>query len=302
MMKIAMLGRSEGNGHPYSWSAIINGEYNEELMKQVPFPVIYQYLSAQPKENLGIEGARVTHIWAEDMEEARRIAQTSCIEHVVAQPEDVLGQVDAVIIGEDVGSRHLALAESFIQAGLPIFIDKPLTDNKEDLEVFSNYFQEGRPILSSSCYRYARELQRAKAEDEPQFVCGLMNKSWEKYGIHAVEGLYQLMGTGVHQVTNLGTKEENVVHLKYEDGRQAVLNVIGGAQQANYQLIGKTTRTISPADSFNMFKSQLADFVNFIHTRSYPYPPQETLEMCKVIIAGIESRELGGKPILISEI
>jgi hypothetical protein len=72
MIKIAILGRSEGNGHPYSWSAIINGEYNEELMRSCPFPVIYQYLSAQPKGNLGIEGARVTHIWAQDRQEARR--------------------------------------------------------------------------------------------------------------------------------------------------------------------------------------------------------------------------------------
>lgn len=302
MLKIAMLGRSEGNGHPYSWSAIINGEYNEELMQRCPFPVIYQYLSAQPKENLGIPGTRVTHIWAEDREEAQRIADTSCIEHVVVKPWDVLGQVDAVIIGEDVGSRHLALAAPFIQAGLPIFIDKPLTDNANDLEVFSRYFEEGRPILSSSCYRYADELIKAQAEDPPRFVIGLMNKSWEKYGIHAVEGLYQLMGTGVEEVRNLGSTEENVVYLKYRDGRQAVLNVIGRAQQVNYQLIGKTTRLVVPTDSFNMFKRQLTDFVEFIKTRKYPYQPTETIEMCKVIIAGIESREAGGKPIFITEI
>lgn len=211
-----------------------------------------------------------------------------------------MGHVDAVIIGEDVGSRHLALAKPFIQAELPIFIDKPLTDNKEDLEIFIKYFAEERPILSSSCYRYAKELHRARADDPPQFVCGLMNKSWEKYGIHAVEGLYQLMGTGVCQVTNLGTEEENVVHIKYTDGRQAVLNVISGAEQVNYQLIGKSTRIVAPKDSFTMFKNQLADFVNFVRTRKYPYSPQETIEMCKVIIAGIESRKQSGKPILIS--
>ncbi|HOB21317.1 MAG TPA: Gfo/Idh/MocA family oxidoreductase [Bacillota bacterium] len=302
IIKIAMLGRSEGNGHPYSWSAIINGEYDEQLMQKVPFPVICQYLSAQPKENLGTPGAKVTHVWAEDQAEARRIAETSYIEHVVAKPEDVLGKVDAVIIGEDVGSRHLMLAEPFIRAGLPVFIDKPLTDNQEDLAVFRKYFEAGKPILSSSCYRYSQELREARAEIEPYFVCCLMNKSWEKYGIHAVEGLYQLLGTGAKQVANLGTKENNVVHIKYADGKQAVLNVLHSAKNVNFQLVGKTTQIVVPQDTFNMFKTQLADFIKFVRTRKYPYPPEETIEMCQMIIAGIKSRELGGKPILLSEI
>ncbi|RKY68211.1 MAG: oxidoreductase, partial [Candidatus Latescibacterota bacterium] len=32
-LKIAMLGMTEGNGHPYSWSAIINGDYDPEEME-----------------------------------------------------------------------------------------------------------------------------------------------------------------------------------------------------------------------------------------------------------------------------
>lgn len=294
MIKIAMLGRSEGNGHPYSWSAIINGGYDEEMMKKCPFPIIYDYLSKQPKENLGIPEAKVTHIWAEDKEEAQRIARTSLIENVVDSPEDVIGKVDAVIIGEDVGSRHLSLALPFIKRNIPIFIDKPLTDNEDDLKEFIRFFEEGRPILSSSSYRYAREIEELDREEfgEILFVDGLINKSWEKYGVHCIEGLCQLIGYGIEEVYNLGDEKLNIVHLKYQDGKHAIAKVIYPARISKYDIIGENnTKTILILDSFYMFKKQLQTFVDFVKTGERPYPFEETIEITKVIIAGIRSRE-----------
>lgn len=300
VIRIAMLGRSEGNGHPYSWSAIINGRYDEDRMKKCPFPVIYDYLLKEPRENLGIEGARVTHIWAENGEDAEDIAATCSIEHIVASPEDVIGKVDAVIIGEDIGSRHLELARPFIERDIPIFIDKPLTDNEADLAEFTKLFQEGKPILSSSGYRYAREIEELDRGSigRIEFVDCLINKSWEKYGIHAVEGLYQIMGSGVEVVCNLGNEMANVVYIKYRDGRQAVVNVIYDTRISRYDIVGTgDTKTLVISDSFYMFKRQLQTFVDFVTTRRYPYPPEETIEMIKVIIAGIRSRENGGRPV-----
>lgn len=32
MIKLGIIGKCENNGHPYSWSAIINGNYNEKAM------------------------------------------------------------------------------------------------------------------------------------------------------------------------------------------------------------------------------------------------------------------------------
>lgn len=299
-IRLAMLGRSEGNGHPYSWSAIINGGYDEERMRRCPFPVIYEYLSRQPRENLGIRGARVTHVWAESREDAEDIAQTSLIANVVDSPEDVIGAVDAVIIGEDVGSRHLELARPFIQKDIPVFIDKPLTDNEADLKEFIRFFREGKPILSSSSYRYAREIEELdwEALGEVEFTSCLINKSWEKYGIHAVEGLYRIMGCGVEKVCNLGDARANVVHLRYRDGRQAVVNVIYDSRLSKYDIVGSRATLVVPiADSFYMFKRQLTTFVEFVRTRKFPYPPEETIEMTRVIIAGIRSREEGGRAV-----
>lgn len=37
-IRIAMLGMSEGNGHPYSWSAMFNGYDREKMTAGCPFP------------------------------------------------------------------------------------------------------------------------------------------------------------------------------------------------------------------------------------------------------------------------
>ena len=60
-LKLAMLGMTEGNGHPYSWSIIINGKYNAQALSKCPYAAIIDYISKQPQNTLGIENAEVTH-------------------------------------------------------------------------------------------------------------------------------------------------------------------------------------------------------------------------------------------------
>ena len=48
-----MVGMVDGNGHPYSWSAIFNG-FDAAAMAHCPYPVIPEYLSRQPAAALGI--------------------------------------------------------------------------------------------------------------------------------------------------------------------------------------------------------------------------------------------------------
>ena len=132
----------EGNGHPYSWSAIFNG-YNEEEMMKCPYAGISEYLSKEPNENLSIPGANVTHIWTDDLGDAEKVAKASLIPNVVRAPEDVIGEVDAVIIATDKGYEHIQRCRMFVEAGIPVFIDKPLTDNKKDLDTFSSWVKDG---------------------------------------------------------------------------------------------------------------------------------------------------------------
>ena len=50
-----MLGMIAGNGHPYSWSAIING-YDRAAMARCPYAGIPVYLGGQPHESVRATG------------------------------------------------------------------------------------------------------------------------------------------------------------------------------------------------------------------------------------------------------
>jgi predicted dehydrogenase len=305
-IKIAMLGMVEGNGHPYSWSAIVNGEYDEKTMVDCGYPVIPQYLAAN-KAKLGIPGAKVTHVWTDNPADAKKVSKASCVEHVVDKPEDVIGKVDAVCISTDIGYEHLKRAKPFIDAGIPTFIDKPLADNREDLREFIQLYRAGKPILSSSCMRYSHEIEELKSKPvgAMKLVTGLTCKSWARYGIHALEGLYQLTGPGFISVRDVGQKDRNTVLLKHKSGVDAVLWAYYDCYGSfgSYQVFGdKGSESCRFKDSFSSFKRQLESFVGFVRTGKYPFPVEETFELIAIIAAADLSFREGGREVALTEI
>jgi len=306
-IRLAMLGMVDGNGHPYSWSAIFNG-YDPGEMAKCPFAGIPAYLNKEPKETLQIQGARVTHIWAEDPSDAAKVARASLIPHVVERPEDVIGQVDAVIIATDKGHEHVERCRPFVEAGLPVFVDKPLVDNEADLKTFANWVEGGAPIISSSCMRYCKEFlpYRHSTHDlgAIRFASITTPKSWERYGIHALESVYPILGPGFISVRNTGTPERNIVHLKHRCGADVVVVAIGDMYGSFgvLQLCGTLGHTsASLSDSFFSFKAQLEAFVQYLRTGSRPFPFSETIELMKLVIAGIRSREQNGQEIFLKD-
>lgn len=309
-IRLGMLGMVPENGHPYSWSAIINGGYDPVAMADCGYPAIPKYLGAQPRDQLGIPGCAVTHIWCDDSADARGVARAAMIPNVVDRAEDVIGHVDAVIIATDIGSEHVERARAFFDAGLPVFIDKPLTDNRDGLQQFTDWHRSGKRFMSSSCMRYSKEFiglrERMHEIGEPRAITVLMAKSWERYGIHALESVYSMLPPGGYEwVANTGDGGANVVHLRHRNGVDVVLITTTDLYGAFgvVQLAGtKGCLEARFTDTFYAFKSQLAAFVSYLRTSMEPLPFEQTREQMAVIIAGIESRDHGGDRVYLKEI
>ena len=309
-IRLAILGMVDGNGHPYSWSAIINGTYDAQAMANCGFPVIPQYLAAEPEENLGIPGAKVTHVWCDDPADSARVAQAVGIANVARHAEDVIGQVDAVIIATDRGWEHVDRARPFIEAGLPVFIDKPLCDREDHLRQFIAWQREGKPLLSTSGLRYAREFvavkQRLAADvGEPRVITATTCKSWERYGIHALEGVYPMLAPGGWlSVANTGTENANIVHVRHASSVDVVLAAVADMYGAFGKLGVYGTKgavTASFDHTFFAFKAQLVAFIDYLRTGELPFPFAETVELMKIVIAGVRSREQSGRTVLLQE-
>ena len=132
-----------------------------------------------------------------------------------------------------------------------------------------------------------------------------MAKSWEKYGIHALETLYPIVGPGFTSIQNLGDKDRNIVHLHHSKGIDInianVFDMIGGFGLVS--LVGtKSGIQIKSNDTFYAFKKQLESYVHYLRTGVKPVPWEETKELMQLVAAGIKSREEGGIKINLSEV
>ena len=303
-IKLAMLGMVDGNGHPYSWSAMFNG-YDVNEMAKCPYAGIPDYLGMENPATLQIPNCKVTHIWCDDKQDAELVAAASRIEYVVDAPEDVIGKVDAVIVATDRGDEHVQRARPFVEAGLPVFIDKPLADNEADLQQFVDWVDEGRAILSSSCMRYAKEFMPWRASTTSlgkiRFATVTTPKSWERYGIHALEGIYPIVGPGFVSVQNVGTVDQNLVILDHRSGTKIVIAAMKDlfGSFGKLQLAGTQKSVFAEfEDTFYAFKHQLMAFIDYLRTGQRPFPFAETVELMRIVIAGIESRNSGKKVML----
>ena len=302
-LRLAMLGMIEGNGHPYSWSAIVNG-YDPDAMAHCPYPAIPGYLGRQPLESMGIAGARVTHVWTDDPADAPKVAAASLIGQVVARPEDVIGEVDAVVIATDDGNDHVRRARPFIEAGLPVFIDKPLATNLDDLRQFVAWQRAGKVLLSTSGMRYAPEMQLS-AEQQAQlgdlrWITSFTCKTWERYGIHALEAVYPLLGPGFVSVQTQAQDGSNLVHLRHASGVQITLAAIHDAYGSFGAVHLYGTRgqlALRLTDTYHAFRGQLVAFVDLLRSGRPPFAFSQTVELMAILIAGIQSREQDGRRI-----
>lgn len=307
-IRLAMLGMIEGNGHPYSWSGIING-YNPAEMAKCPYPGITAYMGRQPLEAIRIPGARVTHIWTDDPADAPKVAAASLIEHIVGRPEDVIGEVDAVIIATDDGDDHVRRVRPFIEAGLPVFIDKPMATNMADLRQFAQWHQESKTLLSTSGMRYAPEMRLSESQcahlGDLRWITSFTCKTWERYGIHALEAVEPLLGTGFLSVQAHSEEGGDLMHITHRSGVRLTLGALHDAYGSfgAVHLYGtKGDLALKHSDTYHAFRAQLVAFINMLQTGVRPLPFDETVELMAVIIAGIRSRAQGGAVIRIADV
>lgn len=290
-----MIGISEGNGHPYSFSAIING-YDDVGMQESGWENIYKYLKERDISDFGILDAQVTHVWTQNLDESCKIAKASKIAHVVENYSDMVNEVDAVIIGRDDYESHRKLSEPFLKAGKFVFIDKPLSLATEDLEFFYPFIQNGQ-LASYSGFRYAPELD-ALRRDLDQFgtiklVKGTIIKSWEKYGIHLLDAIFSVIPFDVLSIRHNPSNHESFT-LFQKDGSLIELNALGTAELVLRVEFFSDSRYYK-ADMLNAFDSFRRSLWHFVASMKPNYPQKKdlTISLMKVLIAGEKSKALG---------
>lgn len=302
-LRFAMLGMIPGNGHPYSWSAIING-YDPVAMADCPYPAIPAYLGAEPLETVRIYGTQVTHIWTDNPCEAPLVARASKIPNVVERMEDVIGHVDAVIVATDDGTDHVRRARPFVEAGLPVFVDKPLATTREELAQFIAWRNKGARILSSSSMRYAPAFRPLRSQ-KWRWITFSGIKKWETYGIHGLEPIFTIVGPGFIDARAEKIDNAVVIQLRHQCGTLVTIAILDEAAKSfgAMHAYGATEhRAVASNDTYLSFRTQLVNVIDWVRTGVEPFPFSHTIELMAVIIAGSESLAAGGNPVAVAPI
>lgn len=289
MVNVGVIGLSEGNGHPFSFSSIING-FDEECLKQAGWDVIYQYMRERDKSEFGISGVQVTHAWTQDPEITRKLCAACRIPHAVQEYKEMLDHVDALIIARDDYESHLEMAMPFLKKGISVFIDKPLTLSMSELSVFKLYLETGQ-LMSCSSMRYAKELDKARVSissyGKVKLIRGAIVNDWEKYGIHMLDAIYPLLRARCVSVTAQFAHHSSV-SLEMDDGSVVQIDALGRLPKVfQVDIYGSeliTTHEIK--DNFTMFRRMLWHFFHSVKTGVPAIACEETMDVLKILYAG----------------
>ena len=306
MIKIGIIGMSEGNAHPTSWSAIINGTFNAEEIVALEYPAVANYLQAN-KATLGLPAAKVTHILTQDKALSAHIARTAGIANICETAEEMISAVDAVLLCRDDPENHREMARPFIDAGIPIFIDKPLCDSLEDLKYFAAEVAKGKFIMSCSSQRYAGEYMAVKQDlvnlGKLELITAVGVKDWTKYGVHMLEGIFSLLDDAKPlSVINVGREDAHIVKIDFEGGLQVTVHLmmhISGTFQVS--VFGqKGWRMLEIKNSYAQFRDNIIEFIRSVQEGKPRLEFAKTEQIIKTLIAGNDSLKQGGKKIIIN--
>ena len=295
-MRLGVMGSSEGNGHPFSFSAILNG-YDSGRLRAAGWGPIADYLDVRDAADFGIADVAVTHAWCPEPDETRSLCEATHIPNGVAAPEDMLGEVDGILLARDDWETHWPMASRLLaEDGPPLFIDKPLTLDLDELEAFRPDLEAGR-VISCSGYRFAPELDRTRSELAVESLVTLRAvgpREWERYAVHLIEPLLLLAGARPVRVVPLRADHDAVV-IELDGGPPLAVHCLG-ARAPGFVVdvvTARETRSIALADRFTAFRRLLGAFARMIDQSEPSIPPAATATIVRVLAAGREALRTG---------
>jgi predicted dehydrogenase len=231
---------------------------------------------------------------------------------IVDSIDALLGKVDVVLLESVDGRPHLKQVEPVLKAKKPVFIDKPVAGSLADaVRIFQLAEQYGTPCFSSSSLRYSPSVVGLKNNPKVGAIegcdaygpCSLEEHHpdlfW--YGIHGVEALYTVMGTGCVSVSRVQTDGTELVTGTWEGGRVGTFRGIRRGR-SDYGAVAFGAKGIVYAQGYGGYEPLLVEICRFFRTGKLPVEAKETLEIFAFMEAADESKRQGGAPVTLKSV
>lgn len=222
--------------------------------------------------------------------------------------EELCQNVDAVLLESLDGRPHLEQVKPVLKARKPVFIDKPMAGSLRDaVEIFRLAKKAKVPLFSSSGLRFAKDTQAVRngvigkvkyAETYGPCEIERHHPDLFWYGVHGVESLFTIMGTGCETVQRGKTADGKIeVRGTWKGGRKGVFR-----EDKKFYGSAKGERGEAAAGSFDGYVPLVAEIIKFFQTGVAPVKPEETIEIFAFMEAADESKKQGGTPVKIKDV
>ena len=227
---------------------------------------------------------------------------------IVNSIAELLTKVDFVLLETNDGRVHLEQALQVLKAGKMMFIDKPLAASLADvIKIFDAARKYNLDIFSSSSLRFipgTKEIAEGKigkvlgADTYSPATIEKTHPDLFWYGIHGVELLYTVMGSGCEKISRVYTEKTDIVVGSWKDGRIGTFRGMRwGKPDFGGTVFGEKANSVF--GKWEGYKPLLIEIIKFFQTGIAPVTEQETLEIYAFMEAADESKRKGGREVSI---
>ena len=294
-IKIGIIGLD--TSHSIAFTKFLNGEDKKEEFKDFKIVAAYPYGSKTIKSSYDRIPSYIEQVKALGVE-------------IVPSIAELLKKVDCVMLETNDGNLHLEQALEVFKSGKIMFIDKPLGASlAQSIAIYQLSRDYNVPIFSSSSLRFVPQNQKLRNGEYGKILGAdcyspagreKTHPDFGWYGIHGVETLFTIMGTGCISVNRMSSEGTDVVVGLWNDGRIGTFR----GRRTGKSIYGGTAFTDKGSEQVGPYQGYevlLVEILNFFKTRVAPVTEEETLEIFTFMEASNESKRKDGKIILMED-
>ena len=295
VIKIGIIGLD--TSHSTAFTELLNGDSDDKFVKEFEVVAAYPYGSKTIQSSYERIPGYIEEVKKHGVEITSSIAE-------------LLDKVDCVMLETNDGRIHLEQAMEVFKSGKICYIDKPIGATLgQAIAIYEMAEKYNVPIFSSSALRYSPQNQKLRNGEFGKILgadCYSPHKvepthpDFGFYGIHGVETLYTLMGTGCESVNRMSSKDADVVVGRWKDGRIGTFRGIKEGP-AIYGGTAYTPKGTIAAGGYEGYKVLLDQILTFFKTGVAPISKEETIEIFTFMKASNMSKEQNGKIVTMEE-
>ena len=172
----------------------------------------------------------VIGVYSDEREAAEKLRDKYGVQ-ILDDYADAVGKIDGLVITARNGSNHPKYAAPYLDSGVPIYIDKPITNTEEDAISFISELEKRKiRYTGGSCLRHDTDVKALKAENldsvDGLTVGGTVRAPLDSnspyggfffYAPHLVETVMEIFGKYPKSVMAYKNGIKTTVIFRYED-------------------------------------------------------------------------------------